>query len=156
MSTQYRLVQSGKTASGGCSAGQVSSEPVAPRILLFIIFCTNISFAVHIYHHYHHHHDVAIKELGHLLTRSSLTHPEVPSVAFLGSFCLLGCSYQSGQSVTWHSLCTFFIFIFIFPLFNIAPESASLHSLSTDRSLVMPFLGFNYLDAAHAKVGEAF
>jgi carbohydrate-binding DOMON domain-containing protein len=32
MSTQYRLVQSGKTASGGCSAGQGSSEPVAPRI----------------------------------------------------------------------------------------------------------------------------
>jgi carbohydrate-binding DOMON domain-containing protein len=41
MSTQYRLVQSGKTASGGCSAGQGSSEPVAPRIYfiyLFIIF----------------------------------------------------------------------------------------------------------------------
>jgi hypothetical protein len=39
MSTQYRLVQSGKTASGGCSAGQGSSEPVAPRIyLLFIIY----------------------------------------------------------------------------------------------------------------------
>jgi hypothetical protein len=37
MSTQYRLVQSGKTASGGCSAGQGSSEPVAPRIYLFFI-----------------------------------------------------------------------------------------------------------------------
>jgi hypothetical protein len=37
MSTQYRLVQSGKTASGGCSAGQGSSEPVAPRIY-FIFF----------------------------------------------------------------------------------------------------------------------
>jgi hypothetical protein len=38
MSTQYRLVQSGKTASGGCSAGQGSSEPVAPRIYFFT-FC---------------------------------------------------------------------------------------------------------------------
>jgi hypothetical protein len=37
MSTQYRLVQSGKTASGGCSAGQCSSEPVAPRIIIIII-----------------------------------------------------------------------------------------------------------------------
>jgi hypothetical protein len=37
MSTQYRLVQSGKTASGGCSAGQGSSEPVAPRIFLCFI-----------------------------------------------------------------------------------------------------------------------
>jgi hypothetical protein len=35
MSTQYRLVQSGKTASGSCSAGQGSSEPVAPRIFFF-------------------------------------------------------------------------------------------------------------------------
>jgi hypothetical protein len=44
MSTQYRLVQSGKTASGGCSAGQGSSEPVAPRIYyLFIIFLTECS-----------------------------------------------------------------------------------------------------------------
>jgi hypothetical protein len=31
MSTQYRLMQSGKTASGGCSASQGSSEPVVPR-----------------------------------------------------------------------------------------------------------------------------
>jgi hypothetical protein len=37
MSTQYRLVQSGKTASGGCSAGQGSSEPVAPRIIIINI-----------------------------------------------------------------------------------------------------------------------
>jgi hypothetical protein len=27
---------SGKTASGGCSAGQGSSEPVVPRIILFM------------------------------------------------------------------------------------------------------------------------
>jgi carbohydrate-binding DOMON domain-containing protein len=40
MSTQYRLVQSGETASGGCSAGQGSSEPVAPRIIIIIIIFT--------------------------------------------------------------------------------------------------------------------
>jgi hypothetical protein len=37
MSTQYRLVQSGKAASGSCSARQGSSEPVAPRIIIIII-----------------------------------------------------------------------------------------------------------------------
>jgi hypothetical protein len=36
MSTQYRLVQSGKTASGGCSAGPRFVRAVAPRIYLFI------------------------------------------------------------------------------------------------------------------------
>jgi hypothetical protein len=41
MSTQYRLAQSGKTASGGCSAGQGSSEPVAPRIYLQYYFWNN-------------------------------------------------------------------------------------------------------------------
>jgi hypothetical protein len=35
MSNQYRLVQSGKTASDSCSAGQGSSEPVAPRIVFY-------------------------------------------------------------------------------------------------------------------------
>jgi hypothetical protein len=36
MSTQYRLVQAGKTASGGCSAGPRFVRAVAPRIYLFI------------------------------------------------------------------------------------------------------------------------
>jgi carbohydrate-binding DOMON domain-containing protein len=42
MSTQYRLVQSGKTASGGCSADQGSSEPVAPRIYYYLLFIKHV------------------------------------------------------------------------------------------------------------------
>jgi hypothetical protein len=38
MSTQYRLAQSEKTASGGCSAGPRFVRAVAPRIYLFIYF----------------------------------------------------------------------------------------------------------------------
>jgi hypothetical protein len=37
MSTQYRLVQSGKTASGGCSAGPRFVRAVAPRIIIIIL-----------------------------------------------------------------------------------------------------------------------
>jgi hypothetical protein len=37
MSTQYRLVQSGKTASGGCSAGQGSSELWRHGLLLLLL-----------------------------------------------------------------------------------------------------------------------
>jgi hypothetical protein len=45
MSTQYRLVQSGKTASGGCSAGPRFVRAVAPRIYLFIyLISTTISY----------------------------------------------------------------------------------------------------------------
>jgi hypothetical protein len=42
----------------------------------------------HHHHHHHHYHHVAVKELGHLLTLSGLTHPEVPSVVFRSSFLL--------------------------------------------------------------------
>jgi hypothetical protein len=75
MSTQYRLVQSGKTATGSCSAGQGSSEPVAPRIYyLFTIILlltvtyflkprSNLGSEAYYYncnrrrrHHHHHHH----------------------------------------------------------------------------------------------------
>jgi hypothetical protein len=47
MSTQYRLAQSGKTASGGCSAGQGSSEPVAPRIIYYMLFLIFVADSGH-------------------------------------------------------------------------------------------------------------
>ena len=31
------------------------------------------------HHHHHHHHHISVMELGHLLTRSGLTYPEVSS-----------------------------------------------------------------------------
>jgi hypothetical protein len=37
MSTQYRLLQSGNTASGGCSAGQGSSELERHGLLLLLL-----------------------------------------------------------------------------------------------------------------------
>jgi hypothetical protein len=43
MSTQYRFMQSGKTASGGCSAGPRFVRAVAPRILYSWRYCSVIS-----------------------------------------------------------------------------------------------------------------
>ena len=42
------------------------------------------------HHHYHHHHHISVMELGHLLTRSGLMHPEVASKVCHDSFCQLG------------------------------------------------------------------
>ena len=38
----------------------------------------------------HHHHHLSVMELGHLLTRSGLTYPEVSSKVCHDSFCQLG------------------------------------------------------------------
>ena len=40
----------------------------------------------------HHHHHITFMEFGHLLTRSSLTYPEVSSKVYHDSFCQLGSS----------------------------------------------------------------
>ena len=40
--------------------------------------------------HHHHHHHISVTELGHLLTRSGLTYPEVSSKVCHDSFCQLG------------------------------------------------------------------
>src|SRR5215469_3770522 len=47
-------------------------------------------------YHYHHHHHTSVMELGHLLTRSGLTYPEVSSKVCHDSFC------QQGNSVSLH------------------------------------------------------
>ena len=48
------------------------------------------------YHHHHHHH-ISFTQLGHLMTRSSLTYPEISSKVYHDSFCQLG----SSISLTW-------------------------------------------------------
>ena len=49
------------------------------------------------HHHHHHHHHISFMELGHLLTRSSLTYPEVSSNVYHDSFCQL----DSSVSLPW-------------------------------------------------------
>jgi hypothetical protein len=64
---------------------------IKPKLVLVIYqlnLCTKHLNCVHVCRHHHHHHHVAIKKVGHLLTRSGLTHPEVSSMDFLLFFCL--------------------------------------------------------------------
>jgi len=48
-----------------------------------------------IYHH--HHHYISVMEMGHLLTRSGLTYPEVSSKVCHNSFCQL----DNSVSLPW-------------------------------------------------------
>ena len=50
-----------------------------------------------LYQHHHHHLHISFMDLGHLLTRSGLTYPEVPSKVYHDSFCQLG----SSVSLPW-------------------------------------------------------
>ena len=56
-------------------------------ICLFLFFLTFIEPCIVICHHHNH---ISVKELGHLLTRSGLTYPEVSSKVCQDSFCRLG------------------------------------------------------------------
>jgi len=53
-------------------------------------FTTLIIFEKH--HHHHHHHHITVMELGHLLTHSGPTYPDVSSKVYHDSFCHLGSS----------------------------------------------------------------
>jgi len=48
------------------------------------------------YHHHRHHH-ISVMEVGHLLTRSALTYPEVSSKVCHNSFCQL----ENSVSLPW-------------------------------------------------------
>jgi len=46
----------------------------------------------HCHHHHYYHHHISFMELGHLLTRSGVTYPEVASNVYHDSFCQWGTS----------------------------------------------------------------
>jgi hypothetical protein len=48
MSTQYRLVQSGKTASGGCSASQGSSERSATDYYYYYYLNKRLTYVLYV------------------------------------------------------------------------------------------------------------
>jgi hypothetical protein len=82
-------------------------SPLGVRELLGAFLYKNIKYA------FIHHHHPSVIELGHLLTRSGLTHPEVSSKVCHDSFCQLG----NSVSLPWviyheafylHVVCVYF------------------------------------------------
>jgi hypothetical protein len=59
----------------------------------------------HNHHHHNHHHQLAIMQLGHLLTRSVLTLPEVSLVVSFGFFNLLVCSVLLSSVICYEEFC---------------------------------------------------
>jgi len=73
-----------------------AKEPLAKNIVMQIKHKPTFPFWYHgtktlfFDHNHHHHHRMSVMELGHLLTRSGLTYPEVSSKVWHDSFCQLG------------------------------------------------------------------
>ena len=77
-----------------CSqAGFEPEIPVIERPQNYTLDRTAITFIQYIIHHHH----ISVVELGHMLTRSDLTYPEVSSNVCHDSFCHLG----SSVSLPW-------------------------------------------------------
>jgi len=77
------------------------------RILKGMIFEKN-SF----HHRHHHHHHISVMELGHLLTRSGLTYPEVTSKVCHDSFCQLGNSVSLPWGIYYGAFYLYVVSIF--------------------------------------------
>ena len=78
-----------------CNCYDIQRAIVCRKLSLF--FC-----------HHHRHHHISVMELGHLLTRSGLTYPEVSSKVYRDSFCQLGSSItvssgNGGNAVPKHA-----------------------------------------------------
>jgi len=58
---------------------------------------TELSLNTFLLHHHHHHHHISVMELGHLLTHSGITYPEVSSNVCHDSFCQL----ENSVSLPW-------------------------------------------------------
>jgi len=57
------------------------------------------------FHHHHHHHHISVMELGHLLTHSGHTYPEVSSKVYHDSFWQLGSSVSLPRVIYFEAFC---------------------------------------------------
>jgi hypothetical protein len=68
--------------------------------------------------HHHHHRHISVMQLGHLLTRSGLTDPEVSSKVCHNSFCQLENSVSLRWVVYYEAFCLHVVFF---------PHSYAIH-----------------------------
>jgi len=108
------------------------------------IFC-DLYHHHHHHHHHHHnhhyHHHVYVMELGHLLTRSGLTYPEVSSKVCHDSFCQL----RNSVSLPWVIYCEAFYLHVVYIYFCIPVICPKLVLFSTSFQFVYLFCNLTYI-----------
>ena len=85
------------------------------------------------YHHHHHHHHISVMELGHLLTRSGLTYPEVLQRSYHDFFCQLGSSTSLPRVIYHHHH-----HVSVMELGHLLPVPVSRIQKSLQRSTMIP------------------
>lgn len=75
-----------------------------------LLFTSIVLRRYHHHHHLHNHH-VLITEMGHFVTRFGLTHPELSSIDFHVSSCLLICSFLLSCVTCYEPFCSHVYYI---------------------------------------------
>ena len=92
-----------------CHRVQTQLQYIIIIISRHICQCSVVSIYVDDVHQhqylFHHHHHISVMELGHLLTRSDLTCPEVSSKVCHDSFCQLGNNVSLPWVIYYEAFC---------------------------------------------------
>ena len=75
------------------------------------VLCMYVRLSIYIYMYIYH---ISVMELGHLLTRSGLTYPEVSSKVYHNSFCPLGSSVSLLLVIYFEAFYLRIIYIYIY------------------------------------------
>jgi hypothetical protein len=117
--------------------------------------CVCIYIYIYIYHHHHHH--ISVIVLGHLLTRSGLTYPEVSSKVCHDSFCQLGNSVLLPSVIYYRAFC-------LHAGGNAIPKHASPEAESSNPTTGLTLLwacnplkgNFNHWQVSRKEAGQIF
>ena len=92
----------------------ISVSPAGDNLIVANYSASPCLCMYHHHHHHHHHHHLSVMELGHLLTRSGLTYPEVSSKVCHDSFCQLGNSVSLPWVIYYEAFHLHVVYVYIY------------------------------------------